>query len=282
MQYDVTERVREAREYFDRLLDDRIAKIAELSGVPGEQFVKINPADFLEKNKYQLIRGYEYQDLGRWIAANKKDDRTFLISPCDAIVETAAQCSYKSNVEIWRTLRASKCECVPVPSELALDFFIRNHRQSLPPVRRTAVCYGLSYKRELVAVMLYDITNGAVRGGKTNYELLRLSIAKGTKIQGGASKLQAACEATLRQMGIDEIYSYSNATINSGAVYGKLGFACKGMEAGQPFVILRNNQVTRLINLFPISTDKKLAERSWLKCHIGGNKTWVKRIGGTK
>lgn len=282
MQYDATDRVKEARAYFDSLLDERIDKIAELAGVPRDCFVKINPADFLEKNKYQLIRGYEYQDLGKWIAANKKDDHTFLISPCDAIVETAAQCSYKSNVEIWRTLRASKCDCVPVPSELALDFFIRNHRQSLPPVRRSAVCFGLVYKDELVAVMLYDITNGAVRGGKTNYELLRLSIAKGTKIQGGASKLQAACEETLRQMGINEIYSYSNATINSGAVYGKLGFACKGMEAGQPFVILKSNKITRLINLFPISTDKKLAEHGWLKCHIGGNKMWVKKIGGVK
>ena len=225
--FDVTERVREAREYFDKLLDERIKRISEISNVPLDCFVKINPAKFLEKNKNQTIDGYEYIKIGQWIRENKKDDHTFLISPVDAIEETAAQVSYKQGTEIRRTIRASKCECVPVPAELAQDFFIRNHRQSAPQIRKTAVCFGLAFKNELVAVMLYDIADGAVRGKKKDYELVRLSIAKGTRIHGGASKLQNACEETLRKMGITKIFSYSNATINSGAVYEKLGFVGK-------------------------------------------------------
>lgn len=274
--FDVTERVREAREYFDKLLDERIKRISEISDVPLDCFVKINPANFLERNKNQKIDGYEYIKIGQWIRETKKDDHTFLISPMDAIEETAAQISYKQGTEIRRTIRASKCECVPVPAELAQDFFIRNHRQSAPQIRQTAVCFGLAFKDELVAVMLYDIADGAVRGKKKDYELVRLSIAKGTRIHGGASKLQNACEKTLQEMGITKIFSYSNATINSGAVYEKLGFVGEKVDGGQPFVILKSNKITRLINLYPNSTDKKLAEHGWLKTHLGGNRMWKK------
>lgn len=279
MIYDVTQRVRDAWEYFDSVLEERIGEIAERSGVEREHFVKINPAEFLEKNKQQVIRDYQYIKIRDWIVKNKKDDQTFLISPVDAIEETAAQVSYKSGTEIRRTLRASKCEVLPVPPELALDFFIRNHRQSAPHISGAAVCFGLAFQSELVAVMLYDISNGAVRGNKKEYELVRLSIGKGTRIHGGASKLQQACEMTLAEMGQRKIYSYSNATINSGAVYEKLGFDGSKVDGGQPFVIMKNNDLVRLANLHPDSTDEALALRGQLKTHLGGNRIWTKEIG---
>lgn len=278
MVYNITERVHDAHSYFDKLLDERIKRIAELSEIAIEHFVKINPIDFCEHNKYQTIDGWEYRNIRDFIVEAKKDDQTFLISPVDAVEETAAQVSYKAGTEIYRTLRASKCEAVPCPTELAQDFFIRNHRQSPPLVRDTSICFGLVFKGELVAVMLYDISNGAVRGRKKNYELVRLSISKGTRIHGGASKLQGACEETLRNMGVKEIYSYSNATINSGAVYEKLGFVGEKADGGQPFVVMKSNKITRLINLYPESTDKKLAEHGWIKVHLGGNKMWKKSI----
>ena len=278
MLYDLTERCREAWEYYDSLLDENIAEISEISGVGLEHFVKINPAEFCEKNKFQLLRGYEYKRIRDWITENKKDDETFLISPMDAIEETAAQVSYKSGTEIRRNIRASKCEVLPCPTELALDFFIRNHRQTAPNVRKTSVCYALVYKDEVVAVMLYDISNGGIRGRKKDYELVRLSISKGTRVHGGASKLQQACEGTLKEMGVRRIYSYSNATINSGSVYEKLGFKSAAVDGGQPFVIMQDNRLIRLISLFPHSTDKELAIHGQLKTHIGGNKMWKKEI----
>lgn len=278
MVFDMTARVQEAWEFFDRKLDTNLQEIAERAEVPRECLIKINPAEFIEKSKYQYIRGYKYQKMRDFITENKTSDHIYLISPEDAIEETAAQISYKSGTEIRRTIRASKCEVLPVPAPLALDFFIRNHRQTNPLVRGSAVCFGLVYKDELVAVMMYDIVNGGVRGAKTDYELLRLSIGKGTKIHGGASKLQAACENTLREMGVHKIFSYSNATINSGAVYQKLGFEGSRVESGQPFVIKKDNSIVRLINLMPYSTDEQLALRGHLKVHLGGNKTWVKEI----
>lgn len=275
---DMTQRVNEAREYYDAILTERIKAISERSEVPECQMKKINPADFIERNKYQKIRGYDYINIGHWIAERKTDDHTFLISPLDEIEETAAQISYKQGTKIERTLRASKCEIQPCSKETALDFFIRNHRQSAPQVKETAVIYCLVSGSEIVAVMFYDISNGAVRGEKTDYELVRLAISKGTRVHGAASKLQQACEDTIRAMGKTTIYSYSNATINSGAVYEKLGFIGQKINGGQPFVIMGDNSLTRLVNLYPYSTDRELAKRDELKTHIGGNKMWTKSI----
>ena len=276
---DMTERVREAWEFYDRLLDDHIGQISERAQVPAEHFVKINPAEFIEKNRWQTIRGYEFKKIGKWIAERKTDDQTFLISPLDAIEETANQVSYKSGEKITRTIRASKCEVQPCAADMAQDFFIRNHRQSAPNIRNTAVAFCLVFEHEIVAVMLYDITDGAVRGNKNKqYELLRLAISSGTKIHGGASKLQQACEQTMLEMGVNKIYSYSNATINSGAVYEKLGFKQAKIDGGQPFVIMENNELIRLISLHPNSTDRALAKAGRLKAHIGGNKLWTKTL----
>ena len=278
MMYDITARVAELRTYYAGVLADRIKDISELSGVDTRQLIPINPADFIERNKYQFIQGYKYQEIQDWITRIKTDDKTFLISPLDAIEETAAQVSYKSATKLTRTLRASKCLVLPCPVPVACDFFIRNHRQSPPQVRGSAVCFALVYTGEIVAVMLYDISNGAVRGKKKDYELVRLAISKGTRVHGGASKLQAACENTLRDMGITKIYSYSNATINSGAVYAQLGFRGAKVQRGQTFVMMEDNRIKRLIDLYPGSTDRALAAKGRIKVHLGGNLLWTKEI----
>lgn len=258
------------------MLGERIEEISKASGVPAEKMIKLNPADFIEKNKYQVIDGYQYQNIRDWIKQTKTDDN-YLISPLDAVEETANQISYKEN-KIDVTVRASKCECVPIPERVALSFFVKNHRQSLPVLRSTEISYGLIYKGRLVAVMTYDKANGAVRGDLKYYELIRLAIAHGYRVHGGASKLQKACEKALLELGETRVMSYSNATINNGAVYKALGFVEKKVDGGQPFVIMNNFKITRLITLFPFSTDFALAKRGRIKTHIGGNKTWIKDI----
>ena len=277
MVFDITDRVAALREYYDALLNRRLDEIAALAEVPREQLISINPVDFIEKNINQQIKGHTYRKIAPWIAEHKNDN-TFLISPLDAVEETAAQISYKSNVKICRTIRASKCDVMPCPKDLALDFFIRNHRQSAPIITRSAVCFALVYHSEIVAVMLYGVSNGAVRGQKTDYELVRLAISKGTRVHGGASKLQQACEDTLREMGVATIYSYSNATINNGAVYEKLGFDGSKIDEGQPFAILQDNSIVRLVNLYPDSNDVALAARGRIKTHLGGNRVWEKEL----
>lgn len=277
MRYDATQRAREAWEYYDRVLDERIAKIAERSHVSLDRFVKLNPAEFIEKNQFQEIKGYHYKVIRKWIEQTKTDDN-FLISPLDAIEETAEQIGYKAETTTERKLRASKCEVYPLPKDVALDFCIRNHRQTLPNFSKGAVYLGLVYKNELVALMGYDTAKGAVRGAKDGYELIRLAIARNTQVHGGASKLQQACEEVLRKMGVEKIFSYSNATINSGKVYDRLGFKCEKIDNGQPFVIMKDNRIERLITLHPYSTDEQLAMRGQLKTHIGGNKYWTKTI----
>lgn len=277
MLFDETERVAEAWLYYDQLLEKKLQKITELSGVERDRMIKLNPAEFIEKNRWQRIKGYEYQIIKKWIDANKTDE-TFLISPEDAEEETAEQIGYKSRTGTSRKIRASKCDLIPVPKEVALDFCVRNHRQSLPHISTAAVYLGLEYRNELVALMGYDSTSGAVRGKKDGYELVRLAIAKGTQVHGGASKLQEACENVLREAGVKRIFSYSNATINSGSVYKKLGFRGGKLDNGQPYVIMNDYRLIRLANLTPYTTNEQLASRHWLKTHIGGNRMWIKDI----
>lgn len=277
MIYNITQKVKEAWEYYDNLLDKKIQNISELSNVSKDKLIKINPAEFIEKNSYQIIDNYDYKNIKQWIKDTKTDDN-YLISPCDADEETANQISYKQkNYEIC--LRASKCNVVPIPTIIARHFFIKNHRQSLPLLRDTSISFALVHNGKIVAVMTYDKSNSAVRGDLKYYELLRLAIAHGYKINGGASKLQKACENSLIQKGETKILSYSNATINNGNVYKALGFEDKGIDRGQPFVILNNFKLRRLINVYPYSTNELLAKYGRIKTHLGGNKTWIKEIG---
>ena len=277
MIYNITKKVKDAWKYYDDLLDKKIDNISKLSNVSKDKLIKINPAEFIEKNSYQIIDNYEYKNIKQWIKDAKTDDN-YLISPCDADEETANQIQYKQKTyDIC--LRASKCKLIPVPAIIARQFFIKNHRQSLPLLRDTSISFALTYDGKIVAVMTYDKSNSAVRGDLKCYELLRLAIAHGYKINGGASKLQKACENSLIQKGETKILSYSNATINNGNVYKALGFEDKGIDGGQPFVILNNFKLRRLINVYPYSTNELLAKYGRIKTHVGGNKTWVKEIG---
>lgn len=277
MRYNITEQVERAHEYYDQLLTHNIAEISKLSGVEPEKLIKLNPADFIEKSQFQQIDGYRYIKIKDWIAENKTDE-TYLISPLDDIQKTANQISYKER-KIKTSIRASKCEVVPIPARTAKQFCIRNHRQVLPHFSIRALNYGLIYNDILVAIMSYDYTSGGVRGNKAEaYELLRLAIKEGYQVNGGASRLQKHCESALRELGITKIMSYSNATINSGKVYRALGFEEKGLDGGQPYVIMKDFELIRLLNLHPYSTDRALADRGRIKTHLGGNKTWEKII----
>lgn len=279
-EYDLTEQVQKAWRYFDKLLDEKLDRIAKLSGVERDRLKKINPAEFVEKSSVLVIRNYKYQNIGEWIEENKTPD-TFCISPIDEDVETANQISYKSgNTE--RKIRAHKCQLYPIPSLVARRFFVKNHRQSVPNITKEGISFGLIYDGELVAVMTYDLTNGGVRGNSKAemYELLRLSLKHGAKINGGASKLQKKCEEALLHYGCSEIFSYSNATINEGGVYKQLGFEPSKIVPGQAWVVEPNMTLQRLIR----RSDRQRArlediyQDGAFKTHIVANRTWIKKI----
>ena len=276
--YDATEYYKKAHEYYDRLLDNKIENISKISGVDKNKFIKINPTDFIESNPFQYIDEYEYKKIRQFIDEYKTDE-TYLISPLDSDIETANQIAYKEN-NIYKIIRASKCECIPISSKVASNFFIKNHRQSLPNISSIAVSFGLIYKNKLVGVMTYDKTKSGIRGKLEHYELLRLAFAHGYRIHGGASKLQSYCESSLYKIGETSVISYSNATINNGNVYNTLGFNYVDFKQGQPFVIMNNFELVRLIQLTQqgISKNSDLASNYLMKCHLGGNKKWIKEI----
>lgn len=283
--YDLTDHVKRAWEYFDNLLDIKIQQIHELTGVEKERLIKLNPAEMIrDKKKNLYIENYHYQKVGDWVASVKTPD-TFCICPIDEVVETANQICYKTG-QTERKIRAHKCQVVPIPNAAARRFFVKNHRQSLPNLTTNAINYALVYEGEIVAVMSYDLTGGAVRGlQKANkYELLRLSIKHGTQVNGGASKLQKQCEEAIRHWGCTEIFSYSNATINEGNVYKQLGFTQSAIQDGQAWVIERDFSLVRLANCCASHGNGKgaknidLLRRGAVEVHITANRTWIKDI----
>ena len=278
--YDLTEHVNAARQHFDKMLTAKIDHIHELTGIEKERLIKLNPMDFVDKATNLTVQDYEYQDIGQWVAKTKTPDN-FLISPIDEDVETANQICYKTG-QTERKIRAHKCEVVPIPNLAARFFFIKNHRQSVPNLTANAINYALVYQGEVVAVMTYDLTGGAVRGllKADKYELMRLSIKHGTQVNGGASKLQKQCEEAIRHQGCTEIYSYSNATVNEGNVYKQLGFEPSRILGGQAWVVERDFNLVRLATYRHTKSglQKDIFRIGGVKVHVTANRTWIKNI----
>ena len=278
MTKELQEYLQKAREHYDRILDENIAALVEKTGIEKERFVRINPCDFLETIS-GMIEGTG--NVAKYVEQYKTPDN-FLISPLDAVEETASQICYKTHQDAVK-LRAHKCRVVPIPAKVAAAFFIKNHRQTAAVVSGVSISFALVYESEIVAVMTYDKTQGAVRGKSKadQYELLRLAIRKGYQINGGASKLQQKCEEALRGIGCYKIFSYSNATINEGGVYEQLGFSKGGVKAGRAFIILHNYE---LIGAAPFATKCGSAANWFLrkyryaKTNISANRIWTKEI----
>lgn len=49
MNYNITQKVKDAWKYYDDLLDKKIKNISKLSNVNKDKLIKINPAEFIEK-----------------------------------------------------------------------------------------------------------------------------------------------------------------------------------------------------------------------------------------
>lgn len=285
--YNMTEHVARIRTMFDKQLDAKLDHIAELSGVDRSQLIKINPADFIERNPYQQIDGYVYRSIAQFIETQKRDD-TYLINLLNDDERTSDQISYKQH-QSTVTIRANKCDAIALPIQVANEFYSVNHRQgACGPLIKNAVSFGLVFRGVLVACMTYGQTGGAIRGRKkqNKFELVRLSIRQSTRVNGGASKLQKHCERALAAEGVTELFSYSNATINTGNVYRALGFENTGLDVGRVYVIEPNGDLLSLANISSGANKNRespaknapLARAGRLKARLSGNKLWTKSI----
>lgn len=267
-----------ARAHYESVLEEKISALAELTQVSKERFIKINPMDFIATIS-GFIEGGE--SIVRYINKYKTPD-TFLISPLDSVRETANQIRYKT-FQVDTKIRAHKCDVVPIPQQVAASFYVRNHRQTAATISERSVNFALVYGHEIVAAMTYDLTAGAVRGrGRAEkYELLRLAIKRGTQVNGGASKLQKACESALLELGHNDIFSYSNATINEGGVYEQLGFKRGKIDAGRAFVVMPDYSLCSLATFsskYGSGNNATLRRFQLCKVNLGGNRVWVKHL----
>lgn len=278
MKRDLQKYITDARSHFDKLLDEKIDALVERTQIERERFIKINPMDFVETISGLVERN---GNIAKYIEQYKTPD-TFLISPLDAVEETANQICYKTHQECVK-IRAHKCSVVPIPAQVAQAFYVKNHRQSAVSISGQSVSFALLYGNEIVSVMTYDLTTSAVRGQskKGKYELLRLAIKAGTQVNGGASKLQRACESALLGLGYDEIFSYSNATINEGGVYANLGFQRGKIDPGRAYVVMPDFSLIGLAafsSKFGSGGNATMRRYALVKVYIGGNRIWTKHI----
>ena len=277
---DLNKICQERWERIDKALDDKIAEINKRTGISKDKLIKLNPIEFCANNRYSTEPMNEkwLNDLCEFVKTNKADD-TYLIAPMDATEDTIKQILYKEHKSEKRE-RAKKYEVVDISPFMAKNFFRKNHRQSLPNISKRAVIKGLRKDNEIFAVMLYDKTQGAIRGtSRDMYELNRLSFRLGTSIMGGAGKLQKACEKSLAEMGEKKIFSFSNATINTGGVYRALGFEKIKLDASNPIVYLQNREThARLVHLYPYTSLQSCARRGVIICHFSANIYWEKEL----
>lgn len=278
MKKDLLEYLQGARTHYDSVLDANISALVEKTGVGKERFIRINPCDFLETIKGMV---QSTGNIRKFVQEHKTPDN-FLISPLDAVDETAAQICYKTS-QAETKLRAHKCALVPIPARIAQAFYVKNHRQSPASISAESVSFALVYESEIVACMTYDKTAGAVRGQSRAemYELLRLAIRKGYQINGGASKLQMACEKALMEIGCYDIFSYSNATINEGGVYAQLGFEKGKIQEGRAFVIMPDYRLVGTAAFcakYGSAANWVLQKFGVVKTMITANRVWTKHL----
>jgi hypothetical protein len=115
-------------------------------------------------------------------------------------------------------IAARKCNIISVTTEIAKDFYNRNHLQGHT---NTQINIGLTYNNSLVACMSFGSARAFTHNKKqiSHYELIRY--ASSINVQGGASKLLKAFE---RQYNPITVFSYADARWSQGNMYLQLGF----------------------------------------------------------
>ena len=117
-----------------------------------------------------------------------------------------------------RSIGASKCKIKQVPSKDTREFLNRNHIQGFC---NSTYKYGLYYKDELVAIMLFGRENNASSKKHNDWTLLRFCNKLNTHVIGGAQRLLTHF---MKEHQDGNIISFASHDISNGSLYEKLGF----------------------------------------------------------
>ena len=116
------------------------------------------------------------------------------------------------------SIGASKCRIKQVPSKDTREFLNKNHIQGFC---NSTYKYGLYYKDELVAIMLFGRENNASSKKHNDWVLLRFCNKLNTHVIGGASRLLVHF---MKEHPDGNIISFASHDISNGGLYEKLGF----------------------------------------------------------
>ena len=116
-----------------------------------------------------------------------------------------------------RKIYARKCQLKEVPSNIARDFYNKNHIQGFCSA---TIHYGLYYNDELVSMMSFG-KRSLGKGFNEKWELIRYCSKLNTLIIGGSSKL---FKHFLKEYNPNNVISWSSNDISNGCMYKMLGF----------------------------------------------------------
>lgn len=175
-----------------------------------------------------------------------------------------------------RKLNARDLEIKEVPKSMAKLFLDKNH---LAGVAGCSYALGLFESNQLVML----VTLGKPRfSSKADLEVVRLAVASGTSIRGGASKLFSFIKKELNC----SILTYSDKLVGSGAVYKLSGFELDG-ETGPGYFWERRGEIlsryesqkhklATMENFDPSKSESVIMEEAgWRKVLTPGNLRWI-------
>jgi hypothetical protein len=163
----------------------------------------------------------------------------------------------------FRSIFARKCVVKPLKAQQTADFLEKYHSYG---TSRCSYRYGLFYEEMLVAVATFSAGRSMKRlvGGEDrilmSYEWVRYASLPDCRISGGMGRL---LEAFVKDVGPDEVMSYTDYEWSSGDAYLRLGFEKVGEKAPMSFYVDR--ATFRRISEKKASADKKFRGETFSK-----------------
>jgi len=180
------------------------------------------------------------------------------------------------NQRIDTTIFARKCTVKRIDVTTEQLFFETNHFSGYQPSK---YCYGLFFNNELVSAMSFSKPRF---DKKYDWEIIRYATNTSTRVIGGASKL--FCEF-IKEVGPENIITYSDLRFGSGDVYNKLGMQQLESTKSNYWYVKDHEVLSRymcmkhkLKGILPIYLDK-LTEKE--NMYINGYKKY-KDLGNAK
>ena len=175
-----------------------------------------------KKSKYHINKFNKCNEKGIQLISIWEDQYINKKEICESVI--------LSKLGIYNTkLYARKCNLKEVQSNIAREFYTKNHIQGFCSA---TIHYGLYYDNELVSMMSFG-KRSLGKGFNKEWELIRYCSKTNTLIVGGASKL---FKHFIKEYNPENIISWSSNDTSNGNMYNLLGFKKENISSSYWYV----------------------------------------------